>query len=307
MCRVLAYLGEPLLVDELLYRPDNSLVKQAYDPIMLSRLNLAGFGLAAWDPGSHDPSAPFLYRSTGLPIFDANLKALASKVRTDCLLAHVRGVAYHSGVTVSEQNLHPFRFPGVRLALAHNGDLHRFDEMRYALVEHIRPELRRQIRGNTDTEWIYALLLSQIDDPSRDLTADEIARAIEKTLRVLRRERERAGIRTNSAVNLFLADGNTLVGLRFTFDYGCYPTDDGSAIPESSLRYLSLWYTYGSRYGLHDGEWKMVGGRNPDSVLVASEPLTSDVTSWIEAPEYSLVWMERSGGAPRTGTLIVDA
>ena len=47
MCRVLAYLGEPVLLDNLLYAPDNSLVRQSYAPQHLRMLNLAGFGLTA--------------------------------------------------------------------------------------------------------------------------------------------------------------------------------------------------------------------------------------------------------------------
>ena len=46
MCRVLSDLGRPLLLDDLLYQPDNSLVRQSYDPQMLHMLNLAGFGMA---------------------------------------------------------------------------------------------------------------------------------------------------------------------------------------------------------------------------------------------------------------------
>jgi glutamine amidotransferase len=32
--------------------------------------------------------------------------------------------------------------------------------MRYDLVQHIRPELAQRIQGATDSEWIYALMLS---------------------------------------------------------------------------------------------------------------------------------------------------
>jgi predicted glutamine amidotransferase len=49
MCRALVYLGEPVLLDHLLYQPDSSLVKQSYMPRMLRMLNLAGFGMMAWD------------------------------------------------------------------------------------------------------------------------------------------------------------------------------------------------------------------------------------------------------------------
>ena len=45
MCRVLSYLGQAILLEELLYKPDNSLVTQSHNPKLMSHiLNLAGFG-----------------------------------------------------------------------------------------------------------------------------------------------------------------------------------------------------------------------------------------------------------------------
>ena len=68
MCRILAYLGEPLPVKNLLFDTDNCLVRQSYSPRMMNTfLNLAGFGLKAWDPTSLRPEDPFTYRSTTLP------------------------------------------------------------------------------------------------------------------------------------------------------------------------------------------------------------------------------------------------
>jgi len=46
-------------LDNLLFQPDSALVRQAYMPKMLNLLNLAGFGLRAWDPGSHAPGKPY--------------------------------------------------------------------------------------------------------------------------------------------------------------------------------------------------------------------------------------------------------
>jgi hypothetical protein len=48
MCRALLYLGQPVLLDNLLFQPDSALVRQSYMPKMLNMLNLAGFGLRAW-------------------------------------------------------------------------------------------------------------------------------------------------------------------------------------------------------------------------------------------------------------------
>ena len=66
---------------------------------------------------------------------------------------------------IAEANLHPFRFGGASVALAHNGHLREFARMRYDLISHVRPELAQKIEGTTDSEWIYALVLSQLADP----------------------------------------------------------------------------------------------------------------------------------------------
>src|SRR5919109_784325 len=182
MCRALLYLGEPVLLDNLLFQPDSALVRQSYMPKMLNMLNLAGFGLRAWDPGSHQPDKPFFYGSPSLPVFDRNLKNLAEKVRAGCVLAHVRGVAYSSSVEISLQNVHPFQFEGLPWALAHNGELAGMEQMKPRLLEHIRPRFLAGIRGTTDSEWIYALFVSQLEQPDAAACADEVFSALERTL-----------------------------------------------------------------------------------------------------------------------------
>ena len=67
-------------------------------------LNLAGFGMVAWDATSFAPEQPFVYKTTQLPFFDENLRALSRKLRARCLLAYVRGVPLNHQVVVSEQN-----------------------------------------------------------------------------------------------------------------------------------------------------------------------------------------------------------
>ena len=83
------------------------------------------------------------------------------------------------------------------------------------------------------------------------------------------------------------------------YHIGRYPTEDPARVHEANFNYLSLWYTAGRDYGLHDGEWKMTGGAaNADSILVASEPLTRDVASWVEVPEYSILHVQIRNGRP---------
>jgi glutamine amidotransferase len=258
-------------------------------PKMLHLLNLAGFGMRAWDRGSRDPEVPFAYASDALPVFDRNLKGLAEKIEASCVLAHVRGVPYNTRVEIASQNVHPFQFDGVPLTLAHNGDLARFAEMKPLLLRHVKPQFARQVRGSTDSEWIYALLVSLLKDPGKRPGAEELHEALQRTLGILREARAELGIATASPVNLFITDGTQLAAARYCFDFGCYPLDPAEFVA-GHLSYYSLWYTAGRDYGLHDGEWRMTGGsENATSVLIASEPLTRDTAAWAEVPEYSML------------------
>jgi glutamine amidotransferase len=300
MCRAMIYLGRPILIDDLLFQPDSSLINQAYMPKMLHMLNLAGFGMMAWDKGSHDPEAPYRYSAPSLPVFDRNLKSLARKTRADCVLAHVRGVAYSTTVNISDQNCHPFHFPGTKVALAHNGDIYRIGEMKGSLRAHLKDEYARRIAGSTDSEWLYALLLSRLPNPREEPTREELVTAVEEVIDIVRRTRRRHGIDISSSCNLFIATSEQILGLRYCFDFGRFRTESPSQVHEANLSYLSLWFTLGREYGFHDGEWQMVGGEGEaTSALIASEPLSSNTATWLQVPEYSLVHADTRGGRPR--------
>lgn len=305
MCRVLSYIGPPVLLDHLLYQPDSSLVRQSYDPQQLHMLNLGGFGMMAWDTGSAEPARPWVYRSTSLPVFDPNLEALARKAHATCLLAHVRGIPYRADAGFGPHNLHPFHFPGQRWAMAHNGDLAEHRRVEYELLAHVPAALRAQIAGNTDSEAVYALVMGLLEGTDGDPGA--LVEAIARAVGVLREVRARHGIEQSSSLNLFFSDGTSLVALRYTLDFGCYATEDPARVHEANLRYLSLWYTVGERYGLIDDEWQMSGAPDAtDSVLLASEPLTRDITGWIEVPEYTVLVVDGRDGAARIHTVDID-
>jgi glutamine amidotransferase len=292
VCRFAAYLGEPVLLEDLLYRPDGALVRQAVDAELMSLLNLGGFGMAAWDPASPEPEQPLTYRVPSIPNFDRNLRALARKVKVSALVAHVRGVLYDSGEAVGLQNVHPFLFEGASFALAQNGDLYDFGRMRYDLLEHIDPRLVGLIEGTTDTEWVYALVLSCLDDPFKRVSPEDAARAVRQTLEILRELRNRRGIATQSPVNLVLTDGSWMLATRYAFDYGWYPDDESFFAKEREHDFTSLWYAVGGAFGPRsDGTYGM-GTGTPSSVVVASEPLTKSTAGWSEAPEYSMLVLE---------------
>ena len=146
-----------------------------------------------------------------------------------------------------------------------NGDLDRFAEMRTDVAELVPPELARLVEGTTDSEWLYALILSHLDNPYAPAAdPEELAGAVEKALRQVREIRERRGFVRQSAVNLVVSDGRCLVATRFAFDYGWYHEGWTFAGGERRYDYTTLWYAAGSGYGCHDGEWGVGPGRPVD-------------------------------------------
>jgi glutamine amidotransferase len=175
------------------------------------------------------------------------------------------------------------------------------------LASQVKSGFMRRIRGTTDSEWIYALFVSQLKDATREAEEGEVFDALKKTLDIIRRARTQLGIDVSSSVNLFIANGSQLAALRYCFDFGCYRTANPAKVQEANLTFLSLWYTLSRDYGLHEGEWKMTGGaERADFILVASEPLTRDTSSWVELPEYGALFAEIRNGRPRISIRLLD-
>lgn len=286
MCRVLIYMGrQSVRLSELIIEPDNSLVKQSLAPIqMMGRMNLAGFGFAAWAKGGREGGEPYLYKTKSLPFYDANLYRLAKRVEAKCLLAHVRGVPYSDSEIVNEENVHPFLFNGYTLALAHNGSLPDIGYLKRELIKVIKPELFVKIRGGCDSEWIYALFLSLLKDPTAYVPLEEAKEAVLEALRVIKRVRRSLRVETVSPINLFITNGDYAIVTRFVFDFG----KNIQLAVKGHIIYQSLWYTYGEEYGFFDDRYYIRGASARKNVIFASEPLTTDLTTWIEAPEYSM-------------------
>ena len=118
----------------------------------------------------------------------------------------------------------------------------------------------------------------------------ELADATAKALRILRAVRAAHGIDTSSPVNLCVSTGRAVVATRLSFDYGWYPPED--EMLETDLPFVSLWYAIGGEYAEGDGGWEMTTDDPPRSVIIASEPLTTDYSTWLEVPEYSMLTAE---------------
>lgn len=122
MCRLFAYIGQPVWLDSLLIEPEASLVSQS----MAAReaktvVNGDGCGLG-WYGKRGEPG---VFRDTYPAWSDANLATLCHQIQAGMFMAHVRSAT--SG-EVSRANCHPFTFG--RYLFMHNGQIGKYEGIR---------------------------------------------------------------------------------------------------------------------------------------------------------------------------------
>jgi len=258
MCRWIAYLGAPLAVEDVLVRPDHSLIEQSlvarrlYLPgtTMASQFrqhafptNGDGFGLA-WS-GRGGTLGQFRLTT---PAWDSdNLRHLAAQTESPCFLAHVRAAP---GGTIAEQNCHPFVHDG--WMFQHNGEIGGFSELKRELTMDVAPGLYPYIRGTTDSEVCFFLALTFG-------LADDAAGALARMIAHVEAARASHGVTAAFRGAFCASDGSRLVVARWV-------SADAGELPAPSL-----FHSMGPET-LHVGE----GRTEPlpaGAQLVVSEPL----------------------------------
>ena len=160
MCRWLAYSGSPVLIEELLYRPEHSLIDQTlHSRLGVDTTNGDGFGLGWYSPHTQTPA---VFHSIEPAWNDRNLREVASHVESPLFLAHIRA---STGTAVQQTNCHPFRHG--RWLWVHNGLVRDFHRIKRDLALAVDESLYPQMEGSTDSEMLFylALTFGLEDDP----------------------------------------------------------------------------------------------------------------------------------------------
>ena len=259
MCRWMAYSGDPILADDLLFRPEHSIIDQS----LHARLggvttNGDGFGIGWYGNGGE--TAPAVFKGTHPAWNDRNLREVATQIHTPLLFAHVRA---SSGTPVQRSNCHPFRHG--RWLWMHNGSLAGFDKVKRDLLMAVDESLYPEIEGSTDTEALFflALTFGLADDPP---TA--VARAVGLAEHVGRRH----GVDYPVHMTVATSDGESIWAFRYSSEKATsslfYSTD------VAQLRQLHPELAVLDRLG-------------NDTRFIVSEPLRELPGAWNEVPESS--------------------
>lgn len=237
MCRLAAYLGPAITLQQFLLDPPHSLYRQSWEPqeLKYAKLNADGYGFGWYGPDD----TPAVYTSP-MPVWsDSNLPHLARTLRQPLWLAEVRSAT--SGSPVHQFNTAPFH--DAKLLYVHNGFIREFHtQLLHRITAMLDPEIAADINGNTDSEYLFACLRQLLaDDP--DLTIPAALAGLFELLADWIDEQP-------ALINIVITDGQRLYATRHGLNHECpslyYTTDDelfpgGQVIASERLTGDSYW------------------------------------------------------------------
>jgi glutamine amidotransferase len=255
MCRWLAYSGSPVLLDELLYGRQNSLIVQSlHSRLGAEETNGDGFGIGWYG----EQESPAVFHSIEPAWNDHNLHELAGHISSSHFFTHIRAAI---GSAVQQTNCHPFRHG--RWLFMHNGYINEFGRIKRDLVLTVDPSLYSNIEGQTDTEVLFflALTFGLQDDPPA---------AIERAVGLVEAVGSRLGVPHPFQGTIATTDGETTWAVRYS--------SEGKS---RSLYYTTDVPTLRKLYP----DRELFQELSQDARLIVSEPLGDVEGVWNEVPE----------------------
>ncbi|HET9927607.1 MAG TPA: class II glutamine amidotransferase [Rubrobacter sp.] len=258
MCRWLAYSGSPILIEELLYKPDHSLIDQSlHARLGVDTTNGDGFGLGWYGANSETPA---VFHSIEPAWNDRNLREVASHVESPLFLAHIRA---STGTAVQQTNCHPFRYG--RWIWVHNGMVRDFARLKRDLALAVDESLYASIEGSTDSELLFYLALTfglEEDPPA----------AVERMVGYVEEVGYRHGTEHPIQMTIGTTDGINVWAFRYSSE-----GDSRTLYYSSDVRALRELYPDRAR----------LRGISDEARVIVSEPLGDLPGVWNEVPESS--------------------
>jgi predicted glutamine amidotransferase len=257
MCRWLAYSGSPVLLEELLYKPKNSLIVQSlHSQLGAETTNGDGFGVGWYGEGE----VPAVFHSIEPAWNDRNLQDLARHIKSGLVFAHIRA---STGSPVQHTNCHPFRHD--RWLWMHNGLIADLNRLKRDLVVEVDPKLYAEIEGTTDSEILFhlALTFGLEDDPPR---------AVEQAIGLVEAVGERHGVEHPMQGTIATTDGESVWAFRYSSEGKSRSLFYSTDVPTLRTQHPDMVL-------LHEV--------SDEARLIVSEPLGDLAGAWNEAPESS--------------------
>ena len=255
MCRWLAYSGSPVLLEDLLLKPDHSLIDQSlHSRLGATTTNGDGFGIGWYGVGD----TPGVFHSVEPAWNDRNLVDLTRQLVSPLVFAHIRA---STGGAIQQTNCHPFRHG--RWLWQHNGLIREFATVKRDLAFAVDPSLYPEIEGSTDSELFFylALTFGLEDNPPA---------AVERAVGFIEETGRRHGVEHPIQMTVATTDGSRTWAFRYS-----------SERRSRSLFFSTLVDTLRAEYP----DNPVFQTLSDETRIVVSEPLGDLAGVWNEVPE----------------------
>lgn len=254
MCRWIAYVGAPVPMEDLIFKPEHSLIDQSLAAREgVETTNGDGFGVG-WYGSAPEPG---VYKSTDPAWSDRNLAQLSRHISSHLFLAHIRAT---TGTPVQQTNCHPFFRE--RWMFVHNGVIREYSRLRRDLAFAVDPALFAGIEGSTDSELMFNLALTF------GLESEPIP-ALERMAGFVEEVGRQHGVDYPLQMTLGLSDGQRLFAVRYSSE-----GQSRSLYHSRNIDALKLVYP-------------QLASFSSDSYAIVSEPLSAVEGLWEHVPESS--------------------
>ncbi len=174
MCRIFGFRSViPSQVHSSLISADNALLHQSTE-------HPDGWGVSYYVGES-----PHIIKSASTALHDSLFKQVSGIVSSETVVAHIRKSTQGDN---SILNTHPFQFG--KWVFVHNGNIKNFDIHREPILSAIGTQMRRFVLGETDSELIFFLILTQlakrVDLHRYGCRVEDIFDAIEEAMNILK-------------------------------------------------------------------------------------------------------------------------
>ncbi len=260
MCRWLAYSGAPIYLDEVVLKPDHSIIDQSLHARQgATETNGDGFGVGWY--GKRD--VPGVFKDIRPAWNDTNLHALAAQIESHLFFVHIRAA---TGTAIQRTNCHPFQYRN--WLFVHNGTVREYERVKRDLMFAISPELFTEIKGTSDSEVLFYLALTFG-------MAEDAQRGIARMAGFVEDVGGRHGVEQPLQMTLGISDGENLYGFRYSSEGASrtlYYSDSIDAIKEIAPE--------ADRF-------------SPDARAIVSEPLSDLAGVWIPMEEASFLTVQK--------------
>ena len=301
MCRLSAYKGNPVLLGDLIVKPENSLVCQSrdagYHPGVVDdsnrrniRVNGDGVGVAFY--GEDVSLGSCLFKVVTPAWSNKNLISIGQHIYSSLIFGHIRAATNDKQIfepnSVSTENCHPFSYG--KWTFMHNGGIPHFSKIKLSLLNLLQDEYFQMISGSTDSEHIFALFMSLLPKNEADRNIDSIASTINKTIATIIQLCHKAEIKDACSLNICITDGINMFATRFR-NSKCSPP--------------SLYYNYGINFCSSSGSFTEPGTLDTCGIVISSAPLgrqnfcdsydpcnenhSPDFGTWLLVPKNSML------------------